>query len=165
MYIRTLHYIPLHSIPFHCMALHYIAIHTYAYIHVHVQTLHRAILRCCCCLILCYIHSTLPPNVHPSSWPRSSPTSQLTETSSPRAAGEPFGTIALPLLDAVVPKCYKPRLGEKKSEKLESSKMVFFDICSDLRSGEIAEQKHNKFFSHHIPCILNSHSAIYLIPN
>lgn len=53
----------------------------------------------------------------------------------------------------------------KKSEKLESSKMVFFDICSALRSGESAEQKHNKFFSHHIPCILNSHSAIYLIPN
>lgn len=80
-----------------------------------------------------------------------------------RAAGEPFGTIALPLLDAVVPKCCKPR--GKKSEKLESSKMVFFDICSALRSGESAEQKHNKFFSHHIPCILNSHSAIYLIPN
>ena len=30
-----------------------------------------------------------------------------------RAAGEPFGTIALPLLDAVVPKCCKPRLGKK----------------------------------------------------
>lgn len=63
------------------------------------------------------------------------------------------------------PKKLQTSVGGKKSEKLESSKMVFFDICSDLRSGEIAEQKHNKFFSHHIPCILNSHSAIYLIPN
>ena len=53
----------------------------------------------------------------------------------------------------------------KKSEKPESSKMVFFDICSALRSGEIAEKNTTNSSRIIFLAFVNSHSAIYLIPN